>query len=129
MRFIFVLFLFFSTLSFSQTRISYGLGGVLPAGVSLEYSSINGKIRSELGIGVFGAWAGTDFHIKNDWYIGAAHGLQMIPSVGGWRSLVYGSKTWNSGTLMMTMGGGCRLDWFDRLPYPYPVIVFKVRRR
>jgi hypothetical protein len=129
MRFLFILFILISTISFSQARISYGVGGVLPAGISFEYSLFNGKIRPELGVGVFGAWVGSDFSISNEWYVGAGHGLQMIPSVGGWRSLVYGSKTWDSGTLMMSLGGGCRLDWFDRIPYPYPVIVFRVRRR
>ena len=124
-----LLFLLTSFISFVQARLSYGVGGVLPAGISVEYSIYNGRIKPELGVGVFGAWFGSSFRIYDDWSIGAAHGLQMIPSVGGWRSLIYFSKSWNYGSLNMTVGGGSRFDWFDRKPYPYPVVVFRVCRK
>lgn len=124
-----LLLLITSFTSFGQTKLSYGVGGVLPAGISVKYSIYNRRINPELGIGVFGAWFGSSFRVYDEWSIGAAHGLQMIPSVGGWRSLLYLSKSWDYESLNITAGGGSRFDWFDRQPYPYPVIIFRVCRK
>lgn len=115
--------------SFGQTRLSYGIGGILPVGISINTKLFNTRIRPEIGIGVFGAWAGSSFRVYENWSIGGAHGLQMIPSVGGWRSLIYFSNSWNRGNLELCAGAGARLDWFDRKPSPYPSIFIKFSRR
>jgi hypothetical protein len=126
-RFLLIVFLHLSLMAYGQFRVSYGAGGVLPVGIATEYTF--GRVTPELGIGVFGAWAGTRVRLGDTWYIGAAHGLQMIPSVGGWRSLAYISKSWENGNLKMSFGLGPRLDWFDRIPYPYPMVLFRVSKK
>lgn len=129
MRFVFFLMLLAAPmLSVSQARLAYGAGGVLPAGISADFYMLGKSAAVDVGIGPFGGWMGMRAY-RGDWFVGAAHGLQMSPSSGGWRTLPYGGARVDWKGLDVHLGAGVRLDWFDRAPIYSPVFVLRVSRK
>jgi len=115
--------------SFAQTRISVSVGGSLPFGVALEVPMLKSRLVPEIGIGFVGAWGGASYQFVEGWRIGASHSLQMVPSVGGWRTFPYVSHEWHLSSMRLEAGAGPRLDWFDRKPYAYPMAFVRFRRK
>ena len=117
---------FFSS---AQTRGSVSIGGSLPFGVALEVPMLKSRLVPEIGIGFVGAWGGASYQFVEGWRIGACHSLQMVPSVGGWRTFPYVSHEWHLSSMRLEAGAGPRLDWFDRKPYAYPMAFVRFRKK
>lgn len=115
--------------SYAQTRISVSVGGPLPFGIAIEVPMMKSRLVPEAGIGFVGAWAGASFQIAEGWRIGASHSLQMVPSVGGWRTFPYVSHEWHLSSIRIEAGAGPRLDWFDRSANPYPMAFVRFRKK
>jgi hypothetical protein len=122
------MFLIAFSVKSQQTRLVFGVGGILPAGLSTDIYLFKKKAAIDLGVGVFGVFSGARVNLGT-WSIGTIHGLQLMPSTGGWRTLPYISKTFELDNLSLQTGGGVRMDWFDRSPEYTPSFFIRVSRK